>query len=91
MEIEKLNRLIIELKKSSEFVIQRYEDLNLGQINTLPEIKTGIPEFDDQGNDTEEPEDESARLLAEFEATKKPFNPMDIAKYYKDMIFNILN
>ena len=70
MEIEKLNRLPIELKKSSEFVIQRYEDLNLGQINTLPKIKTGIPEFDEAGNDTEEPEDESARL-AEFEAYSK--------------------
>jgi hypothetical protein len=92
MEIEKLNRLAIELKNSSEFVIQRYEDLNLGVINpTLPEIKTGIPGFDDAGNVTEEPEDRSADQLAAFEASKKPFNPMDVAKYYKDMIFNILN
>ena len=90
-DIELLNRLALELNGSRNFITSRYEELGIGKIDTLPSISTGIDEFDENVEGPAEFLDRSAEQLAAFEATKKSLDPMNIAKYYKDMIFNILN
>ena len=90
-DIELLNKLALELNGSRNFITSRYEELKLGKIDPLPSISTGIDEFDKESEGSDEFVDRSAEQLAAFEATKKSLDPMNIAKYYKDMIFNILN
>ena len=92
-DIEIVNKLSMELKTSSDFIIRRYEELELGKIERDPDIVTGINQFDDVDRKNPPPGflDRSEKQLYDFEEQKKPMDPMDIAKYYKDMIFNILS
>ena len=92
-DIEIVNKLSMELKTSSDFIIRRYEELELGKIERDPDVVTGIKQFDDVDRKNPPPGflDRSEKQLDNFEKQKKPMDPMDIAKYYKDMIFNILS
>ena len=86
-DIEILNRLAIELRQSSEFIIRRYRDYEFGEIERQPpESASADSAISSDFQFTDNTQEELALLDSE----KTSFNPMDIAKYYKDMISNIL-
>lgn len=92
-DIQLLNILSSELKGKSDFLLIRYRQLGLGTIERLPDMaSSGMSGFQEElMSEALEFEDRSEEQMAAYEATKKPLKPKEIAKYYKDMIFNILN
>jgi hypothetical protein len=87
-DIQLLDNMLNEIRQSSSFVLDKYQNLFPKPKNeTVPDITATIgaeaPMFTVEGST------EKQRL--ELEKQKKNMNPMDIARVYRDMIYNVFD